>query len=201
MVMWRVTIFILLISACLMAMPPLYHFSKGNLSSDEPLPPAQKADAVMVFTGSSDRLVEGYEAYLEGIARKIMVTGRDFPTDAQEPEVRQLSKKIRRKDIFVETAAENTIENAEEGAEWALRNHIKSIVLITTENHMPRAYFELRRLLPDSVKVYTDPVPGGSRKYSKVDSEKSRLFCRLYETATDTDFCYKTREIVRSLGM
>jgi uncharacterized SAM-binding protein YcdF (DUF218 family) len=178
---------------------PLYHFRAGNLLAPA-LPPETKADAVMVFTGASERLQKGYQAYLQGVGEKIMVTGRDFPKDARAPMVRALSKKIRRDDIYVDLDAKNTIENAKHAAEWAKKQDVDSIVLITSEGHMPRAYFELRRLLPDHVKVYTNPVPG-TLNYSGVDSETGRLLCRMYETVTEASFCYKAREIARNMGL
>lgn len=195
----RNTIIALTLAFGLLVTPPLYHFSKGNLSA-APLPPKVKTDAVMVFTGSSERLAQGYQFYLKGLTKKIMITGYDYPRDARPPKVRALSKKIKKSAVTIDLAARNTIENARNGAKWALDNHVKSILLITTEGHKDRAYFELRRLLPDYIKIYTNTVPG-KLTYAGVDSEKSRLLCRLYETATSTSFCYQTRNIVRSLGL
>lgn len=179
--------------------PLVYHYSKGNLTAD-PLPPEAKTDAVMVFTGSTDRLVQGYEFYLKGITDKLMFTGFDYATESKQPEVRKLSRKVDKSDVFVDLKAKNTIENAQNGAQWAIKNHVKSILLVTTEGHMPRAYFELRRLLPENVKVYTDSVPG-TVHHSGLDTEEGRFLCRLYETATHTSFCYKTRAMARNLGL
>ena len=195
----RSTLIILFLAVGLAVAPPIYHFAQGNLSVTH-LPPTTKTDAVMVFTGSSDRLAQGYKFYLKGLAKRMMITGYDYPRDVRGPGVLALSKRVKKDKVFIDLEAKNTIENAENGAEWAIKNHVESILLITTDGHMPRAYFELRRLLPDNVKIYTNPVPG-KLKYAGIDSEKSRLMCRLYETATDTSFCYKTRDIARNLGL
>lgn len=195
----RITILTLFIAVGLAAAPPLYHYSKGNLSAaDTALPATAKTDAIMVFTGSADRIKKGYEFYSSGLAKKLMFTGYDYPKQIREAGVKKLLKKVDKDQVYIDLKAANTIENAENGAEWALKNHVKSILLVTTEGHMPRAYFELRRLLPPEVKVYTNAIPG-KLKYPGVDSEKGRLLCRLYETATDTEFCYKTRDIIRDL--
>lgn len=200
MLLLRNAIFVVLLALAVMVAPPLYHYKKGNLSA-QPLPPTAKADAVMVFTGSAERIVEGSESYLEGKAKRLMITGKDYAKEAKEPKVRKLLRKVRKDKIYVDPSARNTIENARDGAAWALKNHVNSILLVTSEAHMPRAYFELRRLLPENIKIYTNTVPGGSQKYSKLDSEKGRLLCRMYETATDTSFCYKTRTLARELGL
>jgi len=200
MLFMRCVIFVFLVVVGLMAVPPLYHLSQGNLLTGEKLPPRAVADAVMVFTGDAERIAQGYELYLDGEAEKIMVTGEDFPLQASGPEVRELSRHIRRDDINVDLEAKNTIENAAHAAEWAMEQDVESIVLVTSEDHMQRAFFELRRLLPDNVKLYTNPVPG-SLNYSGLDSEAGRLLCRLYETTTDTSFCYQTRKLAQQLGM
>ncbi len=179
------------------SLPLLSHYLKGNLTFSQ-LPSQEKPDAVMVFTGSSDRLVEGYNFYLKGLSKKLMITGYDYPQLAKEPSVRKLLRKVQKGKVYIDLKARNTIENAQNGAQWALKNHVKSILLVTTEGHMPRAYFELRRLLPPDVKVYTNAVPG-KIKYAGIDSERGRLLCRMYETATGTSFCYQTRSFVRSL--
>lgn len=191
--------FVMIMMLGLITMPLAYHYSKGNLSFKLP-PPRVKTDAVMVFTGSPDRLVQGYESYLQGQTKKVMITGDDYPEEAREPEVRKLSKKVRKKNVYIDLKATNTIENAQNGAQWALDNRINSILLVTAEGHMPRAYFELRRLLPKNIKVYADPVPG-DQKYQGMDSEEIRLLCRMYETATDTSFCYKMRTIAHHMGL
>lgn len=200
MLLLRNALFVVLLALAVAVVPPLYHYNKGYLSA-QPLPPTAKADAVMVFTGSAERIVEGSESYLEGKAKRMMITGTDYTTEAKEPKVRKLLRKVRKDKIYVDLKARNTIENARNGAQWAMKNHVNSILLVTNEAHMPRAYFELRRLLPEKVKIYTNTVPGGLKKYSGLDSEKGRLLCRMYETATDTSFCYKTRIIAKNLGM
>jgi len=182
----------------LLTFPVLYHFFKGNLDLN-PVTETTKADVVMVFTGSSDRLIQGYESYLKGEGKKLMITGFDYPKDARKAEVRKLSRRVNKDKVYIDLDAQNTIENAENGAEWAIKNKVKSIILVTAEDHMPRAYFELHRLLPSNVKIYTDEVPGNEINYPGMDSEAGRLFCRMYETATDTSFCYNTRKLVRTL--
>lgn len=194
----RYMIAVLVLIGGLLTSPVIYHFFKGNLVLFSFPAEEANADAVMVFTGSPDRLVQGYESYLRGEGKKLMITGRDYPKDAKKAEVRRLSRQVNKNKVYIDLKARNTIENAKNGAAWALKNNVKSILLVTTEEHMSRAYFELHRLLPSNVKIYTDEVPGDI-DYPGMDSETGRLVCRMYETATDTSFCYKTRNIVRNI--
>lgn len=194
----RYTILMFVFLAGLLAAPVVYHYAQGNLSAPV-LPPSHKADAVMVFTGSSDRIVVGYESYLKGLGKRLMITGYDYPRFAREPQVRKVSRKVRKDKVFIDLKARNTIENAKNGADWAVKNKVRSILLVTTADHMPRAYFELRRLLPDDVAIYTESVEGTRGDYPGMDSEQARLLCRLIETTTGSSFCYKTRDIIRTI--
>lgn len=182
------------------AMPVFYHYSAGNLAwAAVTLPPKSHTDAVIVFTGDSDRTVKGYQFYLMGWAKRLMITGDDYTEEYKdEVKVRRLSKAADKDDVTIDLEATNTIENAENSAEWVLKNGAKTVLLITNEDHMPRAFFELRRQLPESVKIYTNPTPG-EIDHAGLDSEKGRLLCRVYETATGTSFCYQTREIIQAL--
>ena len=200
MVFSRYVILSVLLMGLLAVCPLLIHYAEGNLTMKSP-PTREKMDAVMVFSGSSNRLVEGYDYFLQGKTKKLMITGNDYPRMAANSAVKKLLRKVkkRKNQIYIDLKARNTIENAENGAEWAMKNHVKNILLITTEGHMPRAYFELRRLLPDNIEIYTKTVPGNRGRYAGLDTEKSRLLCRMYETATKTDFCYQARDLIRTI--
>lgn len=199
MLSYKKAILVLMLVIGLAAVPPIYHYAAGNLTFDE-LPEDEKTDAIMVFTGSSDRLVTGYSLYLKRMADKLMITGTDFKRDSKNASVKALARKANKKSIYVDLLARNTIENAENGAKWAIENKVKSILLITSEGHMPRAYFELRQRLPKNIVIYTEEVPG-EVEYSGMDSEGARLYCRLYETALNKSFCYETRELARNFGL
>lgn len=181
----------------LLAAPVLYHYSQGNLTWT-PLPPKSHTDAVVVFTGSADRTAKGYQFYLMGWAKRLMITGDDYQTEVRVPKVKQLSKRADKDDVTIDLEATNTIENAENSADWILKNGAKTVLLITNEGHMDRAYFELRRMLPENVKIYANATPG-KIEHPGLDSEKGRLICRMYETATGTSFCYQTRDIIKSI--
>lgn len=198
MIMARNIVLGALLAFGLMAMPVLYHYSKGNLTW-APLPPESHTDAVVVFTGNADRTAKGYQFYLMGWAKRLMITGDDYQEEVRVPKVKQLSRRADKHDVTIDLEATNTIENAENSAEWILKNGAKTVLLITNEGHMDRAYFELRRRLPENVKIYANATPG-KIDYPGIDSEKGRLLCRVYETATGTSFCYKTRDLIKSIS-
>lgn len=195
----RITMGILL-AIGVIAMPVLYHYSKGNLAwASVAIPPKKHIDAVVVFTGNAERTVRGYQFYLMGWAKRLMISGDDYTEEYKdEVKVRRLSKAADKDEVTIDLKATNTIENAENSAEWIMENGAKTVLLITAEEHMPRAFFELRRQLPENIKIYTKPT-GGNVVHAGLDSEQGRLLCRVYETATGTSFCYQTRQIIQAL--
>ncbi len=54
--------------------------------------------------------------------------------------------------------AVDTRSNAEEVAQWLKARHLRSVRLVTTDWHMPRARFELSRQLGGSVPILEDAV-------------------------------------------
>ncbi len=64
-------------------------------------------------------------------------------------------------DCCVELGHESvdTRSNAQETAAWAKRGDIRSIRLVTTDWHMPRAHYELGRMVDDDIEIVTDAVP------------------------------------------
>jgi uncharacterized SAM-binding protein YcdF (DUF218 family) len=51
----------------------------------------------------------------------------------------------------------DTVGNARETKEWVQKHHLKTIRVITATYHMPRALFEINRVIPDVV-LYRYPV-------------------------------------------
>jgi uncharacterized SAM-binding protein YcdF (DUF218 family) len=54
--------------------------------------------------------------------------------------------------------ASDTRSNANETTAWVWRHKYKSVRLVTTDWHMPRAKFELERALGDTATVLPDAV-------------------------------------------
>ena len=121
--------------------------------------PMERTDAVIVPTGGAGRIARGLEVVQTDSADTLLVTGVD-------PEVkpREFAAEFKVPDdvmaccVTLGFAAMDTRGNAQETREWAEGNGIKSLRLVTSDWHMRRAAAELRRELPDDVKLIEDAV-------------------------------------------
>lgn len=121
--------------------------------------PMERTDAVIVPTGSAGRIARGLDVVRTDSADTLLVTGVD-------PEVKpgefaaefKVSDEIMECCVTLGFAATDTRGNAEETREWVEAHGIKSLRLVTSDWHMRRAAVELRRELPDDVKLIKDAV-------------------------------------------
>jgi uncharacterized SAM-binding protein YcdF (DUF218 family) len=51
--------------------------------------------------------------------------------------------------VDIDKEARNTIDNATETSQWVALHHYNSIIVVTSNYHMPRALAELGRVMPD----------------------------------------------------
>ena len=119
-----------------------------------------KSDAVVVFTGGEGRIPRGLEVLEKGWAGKLLVSGVDREVRPREF-VAEYAVPARTMECCVTLGFESydTRSNAGEATRWLADGHYKSVRLVTTDWHMRRAAYELRRLLPEGVSVIFDAVP------------------------------------------
>jgi len=118
----------------------------------------QRTDAIVVLTGGSGRLEEGFKLLAERRAEKLFISGVYRGVDVSE--LLQLSAQTPDNVdccVALGYAATNTRENAVETMAWARQAGYRSIRLVTANYHMPRSALEFRRAMPD-VDVIEHPV-------------------------------------------
>ena len=136
-------------------------------TSQIPLSPTTdktQADAIIVLTGGSNRLEYGLELLADGLGKKLFITGvQDNITVEQlilrdaTPEVRAKLSPIPTNLIILGHDAENTIGNAEETKRWLESEQVRSIRLVTSNYHMPRALTEFTKTLIN-ITIIPSPV-------------------------------------------
>lgn len=111
----------------------------------------KKADGMIVLTGGADRIPDAIELFSKGHASRMLITGVN--PGITRAEIGRLNPKYRELiDCCVDLGYEalNTSGNAREARRWTEQNPIRqSLIVVTSNYHMPRALAELRDGLPD----------------------------------------------------
>lgn len=133
-----------------------HHINHYNTRTEE------NTDAVVVLTGGRNRIARGVEIYNEGRAKRLFISGVSKSTTLDDLEQR-IGYKIRDKhNVELGYVATTTIGNALEVKNWVEKNSINSIILVTSNYHVPRSIAELSVYnLPIKVTicpVYSDHV-------------------------------------------
>ena len=115
---------------------------------------APQADAIVVFTGTSPvRIETGLRLLAEGKGRRLLVSGlyqnQSFDTIfAMAQRMPDIEAERLRCCIDLDYRAANTVANTLETALWAEVHGFSSLIIVTSSQHMPRAFLELRRTMP-----------------------------------------------------
>jgi uncharacterized SAM-binding protein YcdF (DUF218 family) len=125
-----------------------------------PMPaPLQKTDAIVVLTGGPGRIDRALDMLERKQAERLLISGV-----AREVKPHELAAEYKRPVSLFDCCialgfeAEDTRSNATEVVNWVARRNYKSVRLITTDWHMRRAEFELRRAIDKDVVIISDAV-------------------------------------------
>jgi len=127
----------------------------------------KKADGMIVLTGGADRIPDAIELFSKGHASRMLITGVN--PGITRAEIGRLNPKYR--DLIeccVDLGYEalNTSGNAREARRWTEENAIRqSLIVVTSNYHMPRALAELHDSLPD-LELVPYPVVSGKMRDS-----------------------------------
>lgn len=142
----------------------------------QPQNPAEPTDAIIVLTGGAQRVNKGLDLLSTGQAKKLFITGVNGHVSLQEimnlwkrPIIEQDSNDCC---IVLDHKAQNTIQNAQETKNWAQKERIKTLRLVTSDYHMPRARLEFMHNIP-GIKILAWPVKAHEGK------EENNEFLRL----------------------
>lgn len=119
----------------------------------------RSTDAIVVLTGAPGRLTRGLSLLEAGRAKRMFISGvgRDV-LPAELAYANKAPEQLFACCIDLGREAVDTRSNGLEVARWVARHHYRTVRLITTDWHMPRARFELSRSLDPRVEVLPDAV-------------------------------------------
>jgi uncharacterized SAM-binding protein YcdF (DUF218 family) len=118
----------------------------------------RNADGIVVLTGGSSRVVDAIELLASGRGQRLLITGVHRATGTGElsrlaPEYQRVVRCC----VDLDRSAVNTLGNAVETRRWASRRGFRSLIVVTSNYHMPRAVAELSHQLPN-VSLIQFPV-------------------------------------------
>lgn len=112
--------------------------------------PARNADGIVVLTGGSSRVQDAMELLAAGYGKRLLISGV-HPTNDVQDLARMLpdNHKLLNCCVDLDRSAINTRSNAAETRRWARERGFKSLIVVTSNYHMPRAIVELSHAMPD----------------------------------------------------
>ena len=142
----------------------------------------RKADGIVVLTGAAARIPDAFELLAAERGQRLLITGVSRATSAKEiarmspPYAKYLSCCV-----DIDRSALNTFGNAIETRRWAHQHNFNSLIIVTSNWHMPRAMIELDHQLPD-LTLIPYPVISERMKHETwwQNPESMRLFIGEY---------------------
>ena len=118
--------------------------------ANEESPLDRAADGIVALTGGASRITDAVELLASGRGRRLLITGVGPATNTAElvrlaPDYERWFSCC----IDLDYTAINTVGNAAQTRRWARERGFRSLVVVTSDYHMPRAMLEIGHRLPD----------------------------------------------------
>ena len=111
------------------------------------------ADGIVALTGGASRIADAIELLASGRGKRLLISGVNRATSSKE--ISRLNPEFER---WVRCCVDfdrslNTLGNAVETRRWAESRGFRSLIVVTSNYHMPRALAELGHQLPDVMLI------------------------------------------------
>jgi len=168
----------------------------SSIASDE-VSLESRADGIVALTGAAGRIPDAIELLATERGKRLLITGVHRATSSREiARITPLYSKYFSCCIDLDRSALNTFGNALETRRWARENNFNSLIVVTSNWHMPRAMAELAHQLPDvtliaypviSEKVKTEPWWSNTDTARLLLAEYSKYLFALMRMRLDPD--------------
>lgn len=108
-----------------------------------------RADGIVVLTGAALRIGDAVRLLDAGRAQRLLITGVN-PATSREALNRQMPEFARLFDCCIDIghSAQNTAGNAAEARDWVREYGFSSLIVVTSNYHLPRSLAEFSRAMP-----------------------------------------------------
>lgn len=157
-----------------------------HISRATPPTPMVKADGIVVLTGKGGgRLISGAKLLKEGYGERLLISGVNPAIDEQTMRaLLELNQETYDCCVDLDYAAKDTVENGQQTANWARALGYESIIIVTSDYHMPRAKVEISTAM-QGIGIIAYPVKsgqdqtlpwwGGTKKWQRLLGEYGKL--------------------------
>ncbi|MDB5591623.1 MAG: hypothetical protein JWR86_2148 [Enterovirga sp.] len=160
---WRSrVVMVVLLPLALVGAAFLAGFAGFLLSLEQAEREPNRADAIVVLTGGAQRIEDAVDLLAKGYAGRLLITGVNEKTSRDAiarltPGQRDLVECC----VDLGYRARNTVGNAAEIARWVRSRSFVSLIVVTSNYHLPRALAELDEALPEIRKIPYAVVASG----------------------------------------
>ncbi len=154
LIIYGCLLFVFIISARI-----VFEFSNLKTPDTSAWKTSQVADCAVVLTGGSSRLREGFDLLSQKRIQKLIISGVNPDSQTSEifPQI-IFYPEIQDEDVVLERRSTTTWGNAQQSLPFVEALRCRTVFLITSSLHMPRAFKTFQSVFPSTIELIKQPV-------------------------------------------